>query len=292
MVAGRVRVRQRDNASHLSPRCHQSSPYHLKPLREVSSSPSPFQYPGTLPMHWNMFHLTSTCTEPSPDCPTDPTEFGHYPNIADKIFSIAFFTISAILQLALGIKWRTWTYMVFVVCGSALEAVGYVGRLKLWANPLSIKGFEIQVICLVLAPAFLSAGIYLSLKHLVLRLGRQYSTLKPEYYTRAFIAADIISLILQFAGGAIAGLGAQKNIGLRLALVGIIGQVVTLLVFGILVIDYAGRLFKNRNVLSNEARKICRSWKFRIYASSIAVTFVAILIRCIYRWVGNVRAST
>ena len=173
--------------------------------------------------------------------------------------------------------------MIFVVCGSALEAVGYVGRLKLWANPLSIKGFEIQIICLVLAPAFLSAGIYLSLKHLILHLGPRYSTLKPEYYTRAFIAADIISLILQFTGGAIAGLGAQKNIGLRLALVGIIGQVVTLSVFGVLATDYAGRLFKNRNELSNEARKTCRGWKFRLYANSIGTTFVAILIRCIYR---------
>ncbi|MDI1489810.1 MAG: hypothetical protein OHK93_001008 [Ramalina farinacea] len=234
-------------------------------------------------MHWNMFHLTSACTEPSTACPLDPTEFGHYPDVPDKIFSIAFFTICAILQLVLGIKWRTWTYMVFVVCGSALEAVGYVGRLKLWANPLSIKGFEIQIICLVLAPAFLSAGIYLSLKHLILRLGPRHSTLRPEYYTRAFIAADIVSLVLQFAGGAIAGLGAQKNIGLRLALIGIIGQVVTLFVFGVLVVDYAGRLFKNRNELSNEARKTCRSWKFRLYVISIAVTFVAILIRCIYR---------
>ena len=234
-------------------------------------------------MHWTMFHLTSTCTEPSPDCLADPTGFGQYPDVADKIFSIAFFTICAILQLVLGIKWRTWTYMVFTVCGSALEAVGYLGRLQLWESPLSIKGFEIQIICLVLAPAFLSAGIYLSLKHLIIRLGPRYSALKPEYYTRAFIAADIISLILQFVGGAIAGLGAQKNIGLRLALVGIIGQVVTLSVFGILVTDYATRLCKNRDELTNEARKTSRSWKFRLYASSIAVTFVAILIRCIYR---------
>jgi len=59
-------------------------------------------------------------------------------------------------------------------------------------------------VCLTIAPAFLAAGIYLCLKHIVDTFGRENSRISPRSYPRIFIACDFLSLVLQAAGGGIA----------------------------------------------------------------------------------------
>jgi len=67
------------------------------------------------------------------------------------------------------------------------------------SNPFGAS-FKIQICCLVLAPSFLAAGIYLSLKHLVLHVDPQKSRIKPNWYPPIFIGCDVFSILLQ-AGG-------------------------------------------------------------------------------------------
>ena len=55
-------------------------------------------------------------------------------------------------------------------------------------NPWNEQGLEIQTICLILAPSFLAAGIYLVLKHTAIHSGREYSRIKPEWYPWIFVA--------------------------------------------------------------------------------------------------------
>ena len=60
------------------------------------------------------------------------------------------------------------------------DLAGYVGRLLLSKDPFSDIGFKLNVVLLTIAPAFISAGIYITLKHAVIIFGRHLSHLPPN----------------------------------------------------------------------------------------------------------------
>jgi hypothetical protein len=52
------------------------------------------------------------CTSVTPDCPVEATIYGYAPNLGANAFFLAFFALGFILNLGLGIRYKTWTYMV------------------------------------------------------------------------------------------------------------------------------------------------------------------------------------
>ena len=82
--------------------------------------PNPPQ-PTTLPP---TKYSTNNCTDISIYCPVEFTIYGYYPNFGANIFFLAFFALCLGLQFGLGIRYRTWTYFIALVFGSALEALG------------------------------------------------------------------------------------------------------------------------------------------------------------------------
>lgn len=144
------------------------------------------------------------CESVGPQCPVEGTVYGYYPSLPWNGFFAAAFALAFILQVGLGIRYKTWTYMIGVGLGCLGETIGYIGRIQMHNNPYDNNGFTIQIVMLIFSPAFLAAGIYLTLKHIVINFGEQWSRLRPNWYTYIFIACDITSLILQSAGGALA----------------------------------------------------------------------------------------
>ena len=231
-----------------------------------------------------------------PDCPRvipyidgchlSDTIYGYYPNLGANAFFCALFGICCIANVILGIKYRTWTYMIAVGVGCFGECVGYVGRIMLHNNPFDGNGFNIQICCLIIAPAFVTAGIYLTLKYLVLTVGRDYSRIRAKFYTWIFILCDLLSLILQGAGGGIAATADTstfQNVGNDLMMAGISWQVVTLLLFGALVTDYAYKAYKGRNGFTQETINLLSSRNFKLFASAIVLSFFVIFTRCVFR---------
>lgn len=144
----------------------------------------------------------------------------------------------------------------------------------------------IQICCLIMGPAFLAAGIYLTLKHLVKAFGREYSYIRPKYYTWIFIGCDIFSLTLQAAGGGLAsssnGNLSQLNLGNNFAISGIVFQVVTLVIFAVL----AGAYFVRRHLRKDASQPLppqLQTLRFRLFCGAVVVAFLAILTRCVYR---------
>lgn len=154
-------------------------------------------------------------------------------------------------------------------------------------NPWDGNGFNIQICCLIIAPAFFAAAIYLTLKHIVLEVGSTFSRLRPEYYTWIFILCDLLSLILQGAGGGIAasatGGSSMQKVGGDLMMAGIVWQVFTLIVFGILVCDYAFRVHQRRAELHNSAVKLLSTPRFRLFIGGLVLAYITTLTRCIFR---------
>lgn len=170
---------------------------------------------------------------------------------------------------------------------------GQIGRLLLHVNPLSDPGFKLQLIFLTFAPAFLAAAIYLNLKHLVLTFGTTFSRLKPAWYTWLFISCDIFSIALQGAGGAVAamadptetGSGGKKmfDLGNDLMNAGIIVQVVTLVLFGVLSCEFLVRVWRGRYLLVGEVAELGKSVRFKFFLLALGTAYVVILVRCCYR---------
>ena len=83
-----------------------------------------------------------------------------------------------------------------------------------------------QISCLIQGPVYLSAGIYLTLKHIALNINERRSRLRAAWYTWIFISCDSISLGIQAAGGGIAAANnnAYLNTGTHIMIAGIIFQ--------------------------------------------------------------------
>jgi hypothetical protein len=157
----------------------------------------------------------------------------------------------------------------------------------MYNNPYDSIGFQMQICCLIISPAFVSAGIYLTLKHVVINFGTAWSRLPPVWYTRIFITGDIFSLILQGAGGGIAATADSGSnlldIGTNLMIAGVVLQVVLLTGFGALLTEYTLRTYKRRDQLSAEAMTLFHKRSFRCFVSALIVAYMGILIRCVYR---------
>ncbi|EEQ31302.1 hypothetical protein McanMca71_004583 [Microsporum canis] len=231
----------------------------------------------------------ATCTEVGPACPVEATTYGYYPQLGPNAFLTAFFALLALIQLGLGVFTRTWSFLIAVFMACALESVGYGGRLLMNKNPWSKDAFQIQIVCLILAPTFLAAGVYLTIKHIILFVGPEHSRIKPKLYTWVFILCDIGSLILQSAGGGVAAAATKSNfkllnVGNGIIIAGIAFQVATMSVCGLLALEFFIRAYRSGQGFSKSSSHGAAAHRsFWIFCAADAFAYVAILIRCIYR---------
>jgi ascorbate-specific PTS system EIIC-type component UlaA len=106
------------------------------------------------------------------------------------------------------------------------------------------------------------------------------SRANPKFAYYIFIPADIVSLVLQAAGGAMsASSSGGSSSGVSIALAGLILQVVTLSFFVLCVLDYMYRA--RAEWWPSSKTKLSR--RFINFCGWLALTTVLILIRCVYR---------
>ncbi|OGM43818.1 putative RTA1 domain protein [Aspergillus bombycis] len=229
----------------------------------------------------------NTCTEVAPLCPVEATTYGYYPNYGGNIFFTVFFGLCGVFQLGFGIYFRSWTLMVALVVGTFLEMAGYIGRVLMNKNPWDGGAFKLQIVAIILGPTFIAAGIYLTLKHIILSLGPEHSRLKPKLFTWIFIGCDIGSLILQAAGGGVAAAAGSEqrdllNAGNDIIITGIAFQVATMSVCGVLALDFFIRYLRR-----SSGEKALDSGNGRSHIRLVVIAdifaYFTVLIRCIYR---------
>jgi len=151
--------------------------------------------------HHTMAKHPHYCTSVTPSCPVTSTVYGYYPSLPGNILLCIVFFLCLLLQLYYGIRYKTRGFTIALTIGCFAEALGYIGRILLHSNPWNQSYFDIQICCLVLAPSFLAAGVYLALKGLVIKFGSEKSRLRPGLYPWVFVGCDVVSILMQAAGG-------------------------------------------------------------------------------------------
>jgi hypothetical protein len=74
-------------------------------------------------------------------CPLSCAQVEYLPTLAGNVVYAAAFGLLLIVQLGLGIKYKTWGFTVGIICGLLLEVVGYAGRIMLHDNPFNFNNF-------------------------------------------------------------------------------------------------------------------------------------------------------
>ncbi|PVH93359.1 RTA1-domain-containing protein [Periconia macrospinosa] len=248
--------------------------------------------------HEEKANFRAQCTLDKPGCTLDLSYWSYLPSLPANALFTAIFGLSTLLFIVQGTVSRKFIgFTIAMVCGCALEVLGYIGRILSHNNPFRenffIKDpFLLQIVCLTIAPAFLAAGIYLCLSRIVLTFGPENSRIKPLSYPRIFIPCDVASLLLQAAGGGIASAASHSDrdpsVGNNIMIAGLAVQVVTLLIFILLSIDFALRTLRRHRQLGSAAldpthARLRASWAFKGFLVALVLATLCIFTRSVYR---------
>ncbi|KAF2008814.1 RTA1-domain-containing protein [Aaosphaeria arxii CBS 175.79] len=225
-------------------------------------------------------------------CPMEWATIFYRPTMVGNLIYLLIFLALLGGQLWYGIRNKTWKYMSCLCLGIFGEAIGYVGRILLHGNPWIMNNFLVNLICLTISPALITAGIYLCLSRVITVVGSENSRMKPKMYTWVFVGADLLALVLQALGGGIAATAKDSKgskQGTNIMIGGLISQVVTMALFFAIWLDFVLRVRRARlaGTLSRsqpplyEALRSTRT--FSLFQWSLFIASVTIFVRCVYR---------
>lgn len=140
---------------------------------------------------------------------------------------------------------------------------------------------------LTIAPAFLTGALYLCLSRIIIVYGQEISRFSPRTYAITFMTSDFISLVLQGGGGGLAATANDKagsDAGRAIMVAGVVFQVVSLLVFTGLWVEFTIRLCGTRES-AREARftDLRATKRFAWFQYAFGAAIVLIFIRSVYR---------
>ncbi|KAF2453975.1 RTA1 like protein-domain-containing protein [Lineolata rhizophorae] len=229
-------------------------------------------------------------------CPLSDSYWGYLPSLAANGLFIGLFGLSLLLYVGQAVAAKRFLgFSIAMICGDILEVLGYIGRIMAHDEPFKEDPFLLQIVTLTIGPAFFAAGIYFCLSRIVSTISPAASRIPPAWYPRIFIPCDVISLLLQAAGGGLASARTHANedpsVGNDIMIAGLAFQVITLFCFICLSVDFGLRAWRKVRaagagaVLAQEAHlvRLRHSARFRLFLAALAFATLCIFTRCVYR---------
>ncbi|KAI2622406.1 RTA1-domain-containing protein [Hypoxylon sp. NC1633] len=173
--------------------------------------------------------------------------YGYRPSLAAGITFCILFGIAVFGHGFQTIRLRRWTSGLLTI-GASTELIGWAGRTWSSECPYNQNAYLIQITTLIIAPVFFTAALYVLLGTFISILGQEYSLISARTYTIIFMTCDVVSLVVQAAGGAMASsaAGQQKDtkLGTNIMVAGVIFQLVAMTAFALLALDFCRRSSK------------------------------------------------
>jgi hypothetical protein len=115
----------------------------------------------------------------------------------------------------------------------------------------------------------------------------ELSRFRPQLFYYIFIPCDVISLVLQAAGGGLStSSSGQSQIGINLALAGMSFQVFTILLFCAFFADYLIRYFRSgrwHDSSTGIGARANQAARMKLFFGFMALAVLLTLVRCSYR---------
>lgn len=181
--------------------------------------------------------------------------------------------------------------------GLLCEFIGYIGRIINHNNIWSRGPYIMQTLLLLIAPPLFSATLYMTFGRLVTNVlhNEKKLLLYPKYITKFCVVGDILSLLLQAAGGGIMSSTSSNpdnfTLGENVILGGLGVQILFFGFFMVIEATYYIRLHRainkteyNSKVINTDLRSFpnkLNNW--RMILICLFVSSIFILIRSIYR---------
>ncbi|OKL58476.1 hypothetical protein UA08_06353 [Talaromyces atroroseus] len=206
-------------------------------------------------------------------------------------FAIAF-AVATLFHLYRMIRTRTWYFTSFVI-GGLFEVVGYAARAyNATQTPnWGVGPYVMQSLLLLLAPALLSASIYMILGRIIrLVNGGSRSLIRPSWLTKIFVTGDVLSFFIQSGGGGmLAQAKSQNTINMGNHII-VLGLIVQLLFFGFFMI--VSMIFHRRITASPTDLSLTIDAPWSRYMGVLYTASVLIMVRSVYRVVEYVQGTT
>ena len=219
-------------------------------------------------------------------CDIKYSVYEYRPSPAANGVFIALFGLALLVHLVQGIRYREWSFMICMLLGCVDEMVGYGGRIMLYKDPFSFTGFLMQIVCITIGPVFYCAAIYVLLGRTIKLLGARHSRISVGLFYWAFLTCDVVSLVLQATGGAMSSTSSGSSATANdIALAGLSFQVVTLVIFIGLAVDYAVTWRRHTTIEPPDevSTSATLGTPFKIFVLALSSAILLILIRCAYR---------
>lgn len=160
------------------------------------------------------------------------------------------------------------------------ELIGWAGRTWSSACPYNANAYLMQIVTLIIAPVFVTGALYVLLGMFIELVGRGSSLLSPRMYAIVFLTCDVISLVIQAVGGAMAS-SASSNLedawpGTKIMIGGVAFQLIAMTVFALLAVDFVRRCAR-----MGETARLSRAQSPVLVA--MFVSLVAVYARSIFR---------
>lgn len=260
----------------------------------------------------------NSCPEVNDICPVEATLYGDFFTTSACVAFAFAYTVLVISQAYFAGKGTSWTYTIWLGIGTFFELAGYVARIVMSYNPWIFEAFLVQNMTLMLGPTFAAAATSVTFKFLIIWYGEQWSVIRPKLVPYIFVGSDFVSIMIQSAGGGMAaaasggGNPGMLDMGNTLMIGGVVFQVVNMIgCGGLMVLFWHRRRKAEMSGLTRLNSTTARLWnsstsqvnlvgvrgntvtrgtieeqnRTRVYVWGITVAYVAILVRCIYRYV-------
>ncbi|KAF4637850.1 hypothetical protein G7Y89_g225 [Cudoniella acicularis] len=180
-----------------------------------------------------------------------------------------------------------------MISGIFLEILGYIARTWMHKAIFNKNPFIMNLVCLTIAPVFFTAALYITLGRVIVHYGPQHSRLTPRMYSLIFMTSDVIALLLQSVGGAIAdnaSTDSGETFGTNIMVAGLASQLISLSCFLILASEFFWKVSvdrKARNATNWASKSIDRPPPdkefFKLFLVGYGCATLLILARSIFR---------
>ncbi|PYH44723.1 RTA1 domain-containing protein [Aspergillus saccharolyticus JOP 1030-1] len=224
--------------------------------------------------------------------------YDYNPSVAAAaIFVLLFLATTAchVYQLARAHAW----YFICFILGGIFEIIGYIARAEAHNNTSNVTIFTIHTLFILLAPPLYASTLYMALSRMIFYLDKEDLSIVPtRWLTVIFVAGDIVSFLIQGAGGVIMTHTttdpSARTTGQNVIIAGLVIQLIFFSVFFIVAAAFHYRIHRSPSGKSISSCIATDGWFHATWETTLLALYVAsamILVRSVDRLVEYASAG-